>query len=577
MTQTASNKRKQQQRQAGVGIILIAVILVGINILASRFHKGFDLTKEKRFTLSEATKKMLRNLEEVVVVDVYLQGKFPAGFQRLSERTRERLKSFKEYGGNKLVYHFADPFEGVAEAEKEKIAQTLYEKGVEPMSLNVKGDRNTSSQIVFPYALIQYKGKTHAVKLLENHLGMSPLEVLNYSESLLEYKLANGIHQLQIPEKPTIGYIMGQGEQLGAHTFDLLTTISKYYKVDTLDLPHEYHISDARYNAIIINKPTLPFDDKEKYKIDQYVMRGGKVLWTIDMLNTPLDSLQKTGQFITSETGLNLDDQLFKYGVRINTDLIEDVNCAQVPLITGKMDNGQPQIELRPWSFLPILIPNSKHTIVNNMDAVLSKFANSIDTIDNKTTRKTILLQSSNYSRSAFNPVRVSLSMMKYDPDPKLFNKPYKPVAVLIEGNFSSLYQNQLAPNFLHILQDSLKYPFKGSTDKSSSMIVISDGDLLLNNYSQSNGMEEMGYWKYTQSLFANKNFILNCLEYLTDSNSLLEARSKDVKLRLLDQKRAKEEERKWQFINLGVPILLVLAFASAYLFFRKRRYEKSV
>lgn len=575
MANTTTNKRKKQQRQAIIRIVLIAAILVGANMIASRFHHGFDLTKEKRFTLSDATKNLLRSLEDVVVVDVYLKGKFPAGFQRLSETTRERLQAFKEYGGNKIVFHFTDPFEGVVEAEKEKIVQSLYDKGIEPVNLNVKGDRNSSSQIIFPFALIQYRGKTHAVKLLENHLGMSPLEVLNYSESLLEYKLANGIHQLEIPVKPTIAYIMGHGEQLGIHTYDLLTTLSKHYKVDTIDLTHEYHINDAVYDAVIINKPTQPLNDKEKFKIDQYVMRGGKVLWAVDMLNTPVDSLQKSGQFITSETGLNLDDQLFKYGVRVNTDLIEDINCAQVPLITGKMDNGQPQIELRAWSFLPILIPTSKHPIVNNMDAVLSKFANSIDTIDNKTNRKTILLQSSNYSRSALNPVRVSLSMMKYDPDPKLFNKPYKPIAVLIEGNFSSVFQNHLSPEFLQILKDSLKYPFKSATDSSSSMIVIGDGDVLLNNFSQTQGPQELGYWEYTQSLFANKNFVLNCLEYLTDPHSLLEARSKDVKLRLLDQKRAKEEELKWQLVNIGIPVLLVLAFASAYLFFRKRRYEK--
>lgn len=569
-----TNKRTQQKKQAVVQLLLLAGVLVAINMLAALFHKGFDLTKEKRFTLSHATQNMLQQLEDVVVVDVYLKGKFPAGFQRLSEATRERLQSFKEYGGSQVIYRFTDPFEGVSEEDKAAVSKKLYDKGIEPLSLNVKGERNSSEQIIYPYALVQYKGKHQAVRLLENHLGMSPLEVLNYSESLLEYKLASAIHKLEFSQKPRLAYIMGHGEQLGAHTYDLLTTLKQYYVVDTLDLPAEYHINDAIYQAAIINKPTLPFSEKDKFKIDQFVMRGGKLLWAIDALNTPLDTLQETGQFITSDYDLNLSDQLFKYGIRVNTDLIEDVQCGQVPLITGTIGNGQPQIELRPWPFLPIFTPINEHPIVHNMDAIIGKFVSSIDTIDNRTTKKTILLQSSTYSRAASSPVRVSLSMLRYNPDTRLYNKPNKAAAVLVEGQFFSLYQNRIPMDFLQLLNDSLKYPFKGRSDSAGKMIVIADGDIMLNNYTQARGMEEIGYWDYTHSLFANKNFILNCLEYLTDPKSLLEARSKDLKLRLLDQKRAKDEALKWQFVNIGIPILLVLIFASAYLFFRKRRYE---
>lgn len=295
------------------------------------------------------------------------------------------------------------------------------------------------------------------------------------------------------------------------------------------------------------------------------------------MLQTPIDTLMKTGQFITTDYGLNLDDQLFKYGVRVNSDLIEDVTCNQIPLITGTMGNGQPQIELRPWPFLPIFTPTSPHPIVKNMDAIMGEFVNTIDTIANESTRKTVLLQSSNYSRSTANPVRVSLSMLQYNPDPRLYTKPYRPAAVLVEGKFQSLYKNRVPPGFLQLLRDSIKYEFKESVDSSTSMIVIADGDMLLNKVSRTRGLQEMGYWEYTRSLFANKNFLLNCMEFLTDPNSLLEARSKDLKLRLLDLKRAKDEELKWQFVNVGIPIALVLVFASFYLFFRKRRYESKL
>jgi ABC-2 type transport system permease protein len=574
MADTNRNKRKQQQRQAGLRLAILAVILVLLNILAARFHTAFDMTKEKRFTLSPSTKRMLKDLKEVVVIDVYLKGKFPAGFQRLRVATRERLQSFKDYGGNKIVYRFIDPFEGKSENEKLAISKELYDKGVEPVSLNVRGERNSSEQIIYPYALVQYQGRTAPVKLLENHLGMSPLEVLNYSESVLEYKLGSAIHKLQIPVKPRLAYIMGHGEQLGMHTYDMLTSLRQNYIIDTLDLLSEYHINDAIYNAIIINKPTQPFDEKDKFKIDQYIMHGGHVLWVIDKLQAPLDTLQNSGQFITMEHELNLDDQLFKYGVRVNADLVEDIQCNQVPLVTGSMGNGQPQIELRPWTFLPIFTPSSSHPLVHNMDAIMGKFASSIDTIANPEVRKTILLESSNYSRSDPNPVRVSLSMIKFNPDARLFKQPFRPVAVLLEGRFNSLFLNRIAPDFLRVLRDSLKYQFKGITDTAGSMIVVADGDMFLNSISQTRGLQEMGYWEYTQSLFANKSFLLNCLEYLTDPYSLLDARSKDVKLRLLDQKRAEEEEGKWQAINIGVPIAIILVFASCYLFFRKRRYE---
>lgn len=574
MATNASEKRKKQQRQAVIRLLVLAAILICVNIIAARFHKSFDLTSEKRFTLSDATKRMLKNLDEVVVIDVYLEGKFPAGFQRLSEATRERLQSFKEYAGSKIVFRFIDPFDGIKESEKGQVSKNLYEKGVEPVSLNVQGDQNSSKQIIYPYALVQYQGRYQAVKLLESHMGMTPLEVLNYSESLLEYKLASAIHKLETTMRPGIAYIMGHGEQLGPHTYDLLTTLKQYYRVDTLDLPNEYRINNGIYSAIIINKPTMEFNDKEKFKIDQFLMHGGKALWAVDMLRTPLDSLQNTGQFISSDYGLNLDDLFFKYGIRVNYNLIEDMQCNQIPLITGTMGNGQPQIELRPWPFLPVFIPSSKHPIVNNMDAVMGNFVNSIDTIESPGTRKTILLESSKYSRTAANPVRVSLSMIRYNPDPKFFNSPNQPAAVLTEGKFISLFNNRIPRSFIDLLRDSLRYEFKASVDSSTAMIVIGDGDMMLNNVSRSRGATEMGYWEYTQSLFANKTFILNCLEYLTDPNSMLEARNKDMKLRLLDAKRARDEELKWQFINVAAPILLVFLFASCYLFFRKRRYE---
>lgn len=572
----STGKKNNKKQQAAIRMVILVGILVMVNILASRFHVGWDLTKEKRFTLSQATKRLLKETQEPVVIDVYLNGELPAGFQKLREATREKLQSFKNIAGGKTTFRFTDPLEGVAEGEKAKVVEALYNKGVEPIELNVQGKQNASKQIIFPYALVRSNGKETAVRLLENHFGMTPLQVLNYSETLLEYKFASAIHNLQKNGKPRIAYVVGNGEQLGVQTVDLFQTLSKYYNLDTIDIHDNYFIDDKLYNAIIINKPTLTFDDKDKFKIDQYVMRGGKVLWMLDPLHTPVDSLQATGQFITTDYSLNLDDQLFKYGVRVNNDLIEDATqCNPIPLITGTLSNGQPQIELRPWTFLPVFIPTSKHVIVNNMDAIMGRFASSIDTIEKTGNTKTILLASSGYSRSDPAPVRVSLSMIRFDPDVRYFNKPYRPSAVLIEGKFNSVFENRMAPSFLSVLKDSLKYAYKPTTDNDNKMIVIADGDIFLNDVSQTTGIEEMGYWKYSKARFANKEFLLNCLEYLTDPNSLLEARSKDVKLRLLDTKRVETERVQWQAINILVPVGLVLVFASGYFFFRKRRYEK--
>lgn len=513
-------------------------------------------------------------MKDVAVIEVYLEGNdFPAGFQRLRESTREKLQSLREHSEGNLVFRFVDPVAGKGQQEKLKIYEQLAEKGMSPVNLQQKGDEGYSEQYVFPYALVHYNGLEFPVKLLENNPSLSAFDNLNYSEALLEYKFASAINKLQRPQRTEIAYIMGHGESLGMHTFDLLTTLTTHYKVDTIDLPGSLQIP-TYYKAIIINKPTQAIDDKDKFKIDQYVMKGGRVLWALDMLRAPMDSLQRNKQFITMDYGLNLDDQLFKYGVRVNTNLIEDMQqCLQLPVTVGE-SGGRPQFQLRPWIYFPFFIPSSSHPIVKNMDAIMGQFVNSIDTIANPEVKKTILLESSKYSRTTASPTRVSLSMLMYPPKAELFNKPHQPVAVLLEGKFISVFKNRLDPKFLVTLRDSLKMAFKEEADSATRMIVIADGDMLENDFTQRTGPMEMGYWQFTGDRFANKEFILNCLEYLTDNSGLIEARSKDVRLRLLDVARAKKERITWQVVNIGIPLAVVLIFASAYMFSRKRRYE---
>lgn len=570
---TTSKKRKQQQRQAGIRLAIMVGILICLNILAARFHTGWDMTREKRFTLSNATRNLLHNMKDVAVVDIYLTGKFPAGFQRLAEATRERLQSFRDVAGPHILFRFVNPAEGLSGKAKQEAYNKLAEKGVFPVDLKVQGgEEGYSEKEIFPYALVQYNGKEKAVKLLESHSGMNQGEIFSYSETMLEYNFANAIKDLQLPDKPRVAYIVGNNEALGWDTYDGLSTIGERYHLDTVDLSHIFYIYSS-YDAIIINRPTIPFTDAEKMRIDQYVMRGGHVLWLMNMLYTPMDSLRTSPQFITQDLGLNLDDLFFKYGVRINTDLVEDYDAVPIPMIVGRNNQGQPDIEPRKWVYFPIILPTSDHPIVKNMPALLAKFPNTIDTIADREIKKTILLQSSKYSRKAENPVRISLGMVKYPMPPEIFNKPYQSVAVLAEGKFRSMFQNHVSRDALHAL-DSVHQPYKTMADTPTSMIFAT-GSMMENGFYADRGPMEMGYWDYTKDAFSNKSFILNCLEYLTDRSGLIEARSKDLTIRLLDIKRVNEEKTQWQIINIGIPIGIILVFASCYLFFRKRRYEK--
>ncbi len=572
---TTSGKRKAQQRQAGFRLLILLGILVLANILASRFHYGLDLTKEKRFTLSPSSKKLLRGMDDVAVIDVYLEGKdFPPGFQRLRDAVRERLQALKEYAGPHIVYRFTDPFGGKSEKELADVYQNFASKGMSAINVRQNTDERQSSQLVMPYMLVQYKEKSFPVNVLEPHLGMTPQEQLNYSESMLEYKIVSAINQINKPDKPRLAYIVGNGEALGWATYDIIHTLESFYHVDTIDVNAGTKISGA-YEAAIVCKPGQPFDDRQKFKLDQFVMNGGKMLWLLDGTFATMDSFHSSEQFVTTDLHLNLDDQLFKYGVRVNADLIEDAQQSGSIFVQEQMMNGQPNTVLHSWYYFPVFIPTSHHPIVNNMDAVIGKFVSTIDTIGNPEIHKTILLESSQYSRPTMAPVRVSLAMLRFPPKPELFNKPFRPAAVLLEGKFQSAFADRMPADFRQVL-DSLHQPFKAAADKEGKMIVIGDGDMMLNEVSESRGPQELGYSLQERMRYANKSFILNCLEYLTDNSGILESRSKDVRLRLLDSGRVKNEKTKWQIINIVLPVVLVLLFASAYLFFRKRRYENN-
>ncbi|RYD52389.1 MAG: gliding motility-associated ABC transporter substrate-binding protein GldG [Sphingobacteriales bacterium] len=572
---SSASTHASRNRGALVRLLLLVGILLAVNALAVRFHYGFDLTAEKRFTLSTATRKLLNTVDDAAVFTIYLKNdRMGADFQRLADATRDRLESFRSVTGGKLVYQFQNPFDGLADDEaKAKVAQQLAQKGIVgiPFGEGENGDSYTEN-ILFPYAHLVYQGKEITVSLLDNHQGMDRAAVLNYSESQLEYKLARALYLLGRTQQPSIAYLVGNGEALDFRTFDLLTTLPQFYKVDTFDLTQNLYIP-AAYSAVILAQPTIPFDDKDKYKLDQYVLGGGRVLMAIDQNTASLDSLAVNEAIMATDRSLNLDDLLFRWGARINANLIEDVRCVRIPVTVGML-NGQPEIDRRPWTYFPVYVPTSHHPIVNNMDGVLSLFGSSIDTIATPDIRKTILLESSPRSRVTAIPTRISLSMLRYKPRPELYNKPYQPAAVLLEGRFRSAFEGRLPEAFLQLLQDSIKRPFRALADTAGAVIVLGDANMVLNQVSEKRGPQELGYWPIDDARFANKAFLLNCLEYLTEPGSPLEARSKESRLRLLDGARVKNERVMWQSLNILLPLALLAVFASAYLFFRKRRYE---
>lgn len=561
-----------QQTQAGVRLLILLAILICINLLASRFHYGLDLTHEKRFTLSKSTKKFLRQMDDVAVIEVYLEGKnHPPEYQRLRDAVRERLQSIKEYAGARVIFRFVNPFEEKTDAEQAAVFQDLAAKGISAINIGRNDNERSVTQLIVPFATVRYKEREVPVALMEYHTGMSEKELLNYSESMLEYKFVSAINQANKPDKPRLAYIMGNGEQLGFHTYDAFRTLSLTYHIDTIDL--DFRNIPSVYSAAIVCKPTIPFTEKQKFVLDQYIMNGGNLMLMMDGVAGSMDSLVGSEQFLATDNNLNLDDMLFKYGVRVNSNLVEDLQCASIGL-QEKMVSGEYGNVLKAWYYYPVFVPTSTHPIVKNMDAIVTKLTSSLDTISSSTgIKKTVLLETSQYSRTVQSPARVSLSMTRFAPKPELFNKGFQPVGVLLEGKFPSVFQDRIPASFRAVL-DSLKQPFVSQGVKPGKIIVIGDGDIMLNDFSQRNGPLEMGYSPAENVRYANKSFFLNSMEYLTDTSGVLEARSKDVRIRLLDGGRLKNEKTKWQMINILGPLAFVLVFASCYIFFRKRRYE---
>ncbi|MDB5222484.1 MAG: gldG [Chitinophagaceae bacterium] len=552
--------------------IPVIIILLLVNFLAAQFHKRIDLTNEKRFTISSPVKKLLGKLDDVVQIDIFLKGEFPSGFKKLASSTGELLQEFKEYSGSNIQYRFIFPDEQI-EGSSRTYADTLVALGVQPINLKVQLKTGEQTQFIFPAALVHYKERVLPVSLYPGTKMLITPEELNSAEALMEYKFANAIEQLTQNNKPLIAYSYGNGEPAGANTYDLVENVLKRnYHLFTMDIKKEPVIPDT-FKLLMIVKPTIPFSEDEKIKIDQYIMHGGKVIWFLDRLNAEMDSLQLKNQVIAYDRNLNLEDLLFKYGVRINPDLLMDLQCDFLPFDV----NGNKQFEFLHWNYFPLFESKSNHVINKNIGLVAGRFVNSIDTVKSDDVRKTILLSSSANARTIATPALISGEENRNAPEDAQFKKKNVIAGVLLEGKFKSLYANRLPLNIMDTLE---RYgtTFQSSSIAENKMIIVSDGDIVLNGISQGQPLP-MGVNEYTmetqyQYQFANRDFLQNCLDYLINNSGLTEAKSKDYTLRLLDSKKIQDERTQWQIINIVLPVLLVFIFGLIYQFWRRKKYS---
>jgi ABC-2 type transport system permease protein len=554
--------------------LYLVLAVVAINYIASLVHYRIDLTSEKRYTLTAPTKRLLENIKDQVVIDVFLAGDLPADFRNLRNNTDELLQEFREIN-NSISYRFHRPGEGMTAEERQNYLLYLDSLGIKPANVQVQTKKGESQEqtLVYPAALVRYQDKTHVINLLEGQDFSQGLQSLGNATALLEYRFSNAIQKVSQERTAVIGYLIGNGQPLTYNYFDLIDrTLRPNYGFGFVPID-SVPVIPLEFDALMVVKPTEGFTDNQKLKLDQYVMHGGKVIWMIDNLYAEMDSLMRTqSDFVAFDRNLNLDDLLFKYGVRINRDLVQDVQCDKLPLAVGNMGN-QPQLELVPWPYFPLLSSYTDHPISKNLNTVLSVFPNSIDTIEAEGITKTILLASSDHSRSLSTPAVVSLNSVKTEEDINTFNKRNFPIAVLLEGKFSSLFSNRIASSTADSLTNIHKQRYLRDSENANKMIVISDADIAGNVVTQNEGPLVMGTNQFTKMQYANRDFVLNCIEYLTNPSGILSARSKTFVLRLLDPAKTEDDRTKWQIINVGLPVALIIIFAFLYQALRNRKY----
>lgn len=558
-----------KERRGIISLQLITVLLSIwlINQLADRFRVQFDLTEEKRYTIAPATKSLLRSLDEDVLFEIYLAGDLPSNFERFQKSIGAMLDQFAMESDNKVQYKFTDPAQATNSRARNQFYQSLIDRGVQPTNLNyTNSDGDKMEKLIFPGAVVSKGIDEVAVNLLKGNSAAGPEGILNQSIEGLEYELAAAIVQLKGEGTKRVAYITGHGSLDSLQLAGFRNTILSKYRLFNVSLDNKKELSG--YDAVIIGKPTERFTEREKYLVDQYLMRGGNLIYFIDALHVNMDSASGEGTVaIPYET--NLTDQLFRYGVRVNQNYVLDVNSGKFPVVSGNMGN-QPQIQMIPWPFFPVLTNFSKHPSVRNLDAILGRFVSEIDTVKAVGIEKIPLLTTSQYTKLLGPPVRVAFNDLRDKLRPNLFTDGPKTIGYLLEGKFTSLYANRLVPKGV----DKTTFISKGASGK---VIVIGDGDIIRNELDPETGDPlGLGVEPFTKTTYANEDFLLNMIDYMVDESGLIETRSREVKIRPLDRVKVQEGKTKWQLINLVLPVVLVIVIGLIKWYIRKNKYAKS-
>jgi ABC-2 type transport system permease protein len=571
-----AQKRSLMTRSLFFGQTLLWVIV--LNIAVSFVFMRLDLTSEKRYTLHRNTKHLIKELDKVVYFKIYLDGDLPPGFKRLRNATREMLEEFRAHNSN-VQFEFVNLHNIKDEQERGRKSFELMQKGITATNVEMRERGGSSSRkVIFTAAEVSYQGQTEVMDLLQSQVGLSSEEALNNSIQTLEYQLMSTIYKLTQKDRKTVAFIEGHGEADVFQTVEAMFALGGFYDVErvwmnedpSILLKFSEELNDflPAYDAIIIVQPRHRVPEIDKWAIDQYIMRGGKVLWALNASDASLDTLRNRGEQFVLEYPHNLGDMLFRYGVRVNSNLILDLVAGSVPLVTGYIGD-RPQTEFFPYPFLPILVSQNQHPIVRNLNPVRSEFISSIDTLENHIDKK-ILITTSPYTRTIGLPAIINFELVRQNLNPNDFQRGELPVAVLLEGSFETHFRNRMAHGL-----ERITIPMKFQSEPTQ-MIVISDADIIKNRFNfEQHQPFPMGFDPYTRQTYANKTFIVNCVNYLLDGTLLLDLRAKVVKLRLLDMQRIEQEKNKWLLLILGLPTTLVIGSAIGLMGYRRGRYAR--
>ena len=559
-------KNEKLQKKSWIQIASLFVVFFILNSAVNGIHKRFDLTKDSRYTLSEASLDIIKNVDTPIIIDVFLESEnFPSEFRRLQTETRQLLEEFEAENSN-IIFNFFNPLED--EANRDIIIEQLTQRGLTPMQMSVQENGASTQAIIFPWALASYNNQTVTIPLIKNKIGTNQQELVSNSVQHLEYAFADGFSKLTNPKSKKIAILKGNEQLEDKYIADFVKKLGEYYLIapftlDSVAKKPQTTLNELNeFDLIISAKPTEAFTESEKLVLDQYTMHGGKSLWLIDAVSIEKDSLYNTlGENFAIKRNLNLTDFFFKYGIRINPVMVSSIYSAPITVAIG--EGSQSQFQNLRWPYSPFGSSNSNHPIVNNLDLVKFDFANQIDTLKNDI-EKTILLETAPITRLEGTPRKISLDVVTQEQNPKEFNSGKQSLAILLEGEFQSVYSNRIKP-----------FKVLNSKEKSTAtkIVIIADGDVIKNDVIK-NVPQELGFDRWTGKNYSNKEFLLNTVNYLLDDKGLINIRSKEIAVAFLNRQRISAEKTQWQLINIALPLVLLAIFGFSFNYFRKKKYS---